>query len=114
MAAAIVVAGPSVAGEAEVVAVRAAQERAGTWLFEVTVRHDDTGWEHFADRWEVISPAGKVLATRVLMHPHETEQPFTRRMAEIVIPPDIDEVIVRARDRLHGYGGTEVTVNLKR
>lgn len=108
----MLLAGPALAGEADVVEARAEREASGTWRFEVTVRHDDDGWKHFADRWEVVTPDGKVLATRVLMHPHETEQPFTRSMAGIVIPPGVEEVVVRARDRLHGHGGAKVIVTL--
>jgi hypothetical protein len=109
---AILFSGAALAGEADVVEARATREASGTWRFEVTVRHADDGWKHFADRWEVLAPDGKVLATRVLMHPHETEQPFTRSMAGIVIPPGVDHVTVRARDSLHGYGGAEVIVTL--
>ena len=32
-------------GDAEVVDARATQS-GGTWRFDVTVRHPDTGWEH--------------------------------------------------------------------
>jgi hypothetical protein len=110
--AAILLPGLALAGEADVVGARATREAAGTWRFEVTVRHADDGWKHFADRWEVVAPDGKVLATRVLMHPHETEQSFTRSMGGIVIPAGIDRVVVRARDSLHGYGGAEVIVTL--
>jgi hypothetical protein len=110
--AAILLSGAALAGEADVVAARATREASGTWRFEVTVRHADDGWKHFADRWEVVTPDGKVLATRVLMHPHETEQPFTRSMGGVEIPASIDNVVVRARDSLHGYGGAEVIVTL--
>ena len=47
--------------------------------FSVTVEHADEGWDHYADRWEVVSEDGKtVYGTRVLAHPHVNEQPFTR------------------------------------
>ena len=46
--------------------------------FDVSVRHADSGWDHYANQWDVIAPDGTVLATRVLYHPHENEQPFTR------------------------------------
>ena len=44
----------------------------------VTVSHPDTGWDHYADLWEVFDAEGNKIAERVLLHPHETEQPFTR------------------------------------
>ena len=60
-----------------------------------------------------MAPAGRVLATRVLLHPHVDEQPFTRSHS-VKIPRDVDEVTVRAHDKVHGYGGAEMTVALKR
>ena len=68
----------ALAGEADVVGVRYEQSSDGSYVFHVTVRHDDTGWEHYADKWQVIGPDGAVLGERILLHPHETEQPFTR------------------------------------
>lgn len=106
-------AGPAVAGEADVVAAEAAQESDGTWRFRVTVRHGDEGWDHYADRWQVETPDGRVLGTRVLLHPHEHEQPFTRALGGVVIPPEVDTVLIRAHDSVHGDGGAAVTVQLR-
>ncbi len=100
------------AGEADVVGVEAVSEGAGTWRFHVTVAHGDTGWEHYADKWDVVAPDGAVLGTRVLFHPHEAEQPFTRSLGGIEIPAGVAAVTLRAHDKEHGYGGKEVTVEL--
>ena len=97
---------------ADVLFVRARVGADGTWSFEVTVQHEDTGWEHYADRWEVVTPEGEVLATRVLAHPHVDEQPFTRSQSRVAIPPDVTQVRVRAHDLVDGYGGREVVVDL--
>ncbi len=67
--------GAASAGEAAVVAVEAAREGDGTWRFDVTVAHGDEGWDHYADKWEVLAPDGRVLGARVLLHPHVGEQP---------------------------------------
>ena len=101
------------AGEADVVAVKYEQGSDGTYTFHVTVRHDDTGWDHYADKWEVAGPDGTVYGERVLLHPHETEQPFTRSQSGIAIPDDVTEVTVRAHDKVHEWGGEEMTVELK-
>ena len=101
------------AGEADVVDAQASKASDGTWRFNVTVRHADTGWDHYANKWEVVTKDGKVLATRVLAHPHVNEQPFTRSKSGIEIPAGIDEVIVRAGDSVHGTGGKTVTVQVK-
>lgn len=102
------------AGEADVVAVEVSQSANGTWRFDVTVAHEDEGWNHYADQWDVLAPDGTVLGERVLAHPHVTEQPFTRSLSGVVIPPEVDTVTIRARDSVHGYGGIEMTVPIER
>ena len=95
---------------ADVIEVRAAC--AATCRFDVTVRHADSGWDHYADRWEVLAPDGRVLGTRILYHPHVDEQPFTRSLEGIDIPATLDEVTVRAHDAQHGHGGLVKRVKL--
>jgi len=104
---------------ADVLHVKAVQAAGGTWTFHVTVRHPDSGWEDYADGWDVLAPDGIVLKpdpaspfTRLLLHPHENEQPFTRSQSGIAIPPDVTQVRVRAHDLADGYGGREVVVDL--
>jgi len=96
---------PALAGEADVVDVAIAATGEREYRFSVTVRHADEGWDHYADRWEVLTPSGEVLGVRELAHPHVTEQPFTRSLSGVRVPPDVGEVTVRARDSVHGYGG---------
>ncbi len=110
---AIPMAAPARAGEADVVRAEARAE-GGAWRFRVTVAHGDTGWDHYADKWDVVAPDGSVLGTRVLLHPHETEQPFTRSLGGVEIAQGVNEVTLRAHDSRHGYGGKEVTVKLPR
>ena len=104
----------AVAGEADVLDVQVDQEAGGTYRFTVTVGHADEGWDHYADLWEVLAPDGTVLGSRVLAHPHVTEQPFTRSLNGVDIPDGVDEVTVRARDSVHGFGGAELTVPVPR
>lgn len=98
------------AGEADVLDVAATPAGDGTWRFDVTVQHADTGWDHYADAWEVLGPDGAVIGTRTLLHPHTDEQPFTRSLAGVRIPDDVAAVTVRAHDSLHGHGGQALTV----
>jgi len=102
------------AGEADVVKVEARPAAGGAWRFDVTVAHGDTGWDHYADRWEVLAPDGTVLGTRVLLHPHESEQPFTRSLGGVQVPAGVTRVTLRAHDSVHGLGGQEVTIELER
>lgn len=110
---AAVVPASALAGEADVIAAEAKQTAPGVWRFKATVRHADEGWEHYADRWEVLGLDRAILATRVLAHPHVDEQPFTRSLSGVKLSKDLASVIVRAHDSVHGYGGAEVTVSLK-
>lgn len=106
--------------DADVVYVRAVEEANSSWTFFVTVAHPDTGWEDYADGWDVVLPDGEVLKpdsdspfTRLLLHPHENEQPFTRSQRGIIIPQGIHQVTVRAHDIVDGFGGVEVVVDLQ-
>ena len=102
----------AMAGEADVLAVKVSCDDQRSCHFSVTVRHDDAGWDHYADRWEVLSPAGEILAVRELAHPHDDEQPFTRSLRDVEIAEGIAEVVIRARDSQHGFGGREFTAEL--
>jgi hypothetical protein len=102
------------AGEADVVEAEVTAAGDGTYRFDVTVQHADTGWDHYADGWDVVAPDGTVLGTRTLLHPHENEQPFTRSLTGVAIPDGVTEVTIRAHDSVDGYGGKELTVALPR
>ncbi len=93
------------AGEADVVDVEVEQTATGVYAFRVTLRHGDEGWEHYADRWDVVAPDGTVLASRILAHPHVNEQPFTRSLSGVAIDAGITEVLIRGHDSVHGEGG---------
>lgn len=49
------VAAVAAAGEADVLKVEVWRSEAREYRFAVTVRHGDTGWDHYADRWEVVA-----------------------------------------------------------
>lgn len=107
------------AADADVVYVRAVHDRGDEWTFYVTVEHPDTGWEDYADGWDVVLPDGTVANpdpstpfTRLLLHPHVNEQPFTRSQRGITIPADVTQVTVRAHDIVDGFGGQTVLVDL--
>jgi len=98
------------ANEAEVVDVKAKCHKECT--FFVTVKHQDQGWNHYADRWEVLTPNGRVIAIRTLFHPHINEQPFMRSLSHIKIPSGVKNVVVRAHDSVHGYGSKTINVKI--
>ena len=84
----------------------------GSYTFSVTVAHADSGWKHYADKFEVLAADGTVLETRILYDPHVDEQPFTRGLGNVQIPAGIAQVIVRASDNVHKAGKVTLTVKL--
>lgn len=103
----------AIAGEADVLNATATKASNGSYRISATILHNDTGWDHYADAFEVLSAEGAVLGTRVLHHPHENEQPFTRSLSNVQVPPGAAYVIVRAHDKIHGFGGKEFKLNLR-
>jgi len=82
------------------------------WKFDVTIRHNDTGWDHYADAWRILDPDGAPLGTRNLAHPHIKEQPFTRSLSGVRVPDGVTEVSIQARDSIGGWSSDVVTIPL--
>lgn len=100
------------AGEADVVDVEIIPLGGDKYRINTSVKHGDTGWEHYANRWDVLAPDGTVLGSRELAHPHENEQPFTRSLT-LSIPANISSVTIQANDLVHGLGGKTMAVDVK-
>ncbi len=83
------------------------------WRVDVTLHHPDSGWDHYADGWEVLDKDGNRLAYRELLHPHVTEQPFTRGLSGVVFPDGTREIFVRASCSVDGWTGKPKRVELK-
>ncbi|UYV37509.1 hypothetical protein N4R57_21715 [Rhodobacteraceae bacterium D3-12] len=83
------------------------------WRIDVTLSHPDTGWDHYADGWEVLDSKGKKLAFRKLLHPHVDEQPFTRSLINVMLPDGIQEIQIRARCSVDGWASEPVKVKLR-
>ena len=103
---------PALAGDADVVDVKVRRAAAGVYDFDVTIRSNDTGWSYYADQFDVLAPDGTVLGSRMLLHPHDDEQPFTRDLYGVRIPPGIPEVTIRARHKPKGFSGATLSVPL--
>lgn len=99
------------AGQVEIV-MTTFNKQGSTWFVDTTLRHADSGWDHYADAWRVVATDGTVLATRTLYHPHVDEQPFTRSLGNVVIPRGVTVVYIEARDTIHGWSKQRVRVDL--
>ncbi len=111
VATSLLVMGALHAGEADIVDLAIINLGNDQFRIDATVIHADTGWQHYANRWDVSSTEGAVLGSRKLLHPHESEQPFTRSLT-LTIPPDVTEVVVRAHDLEHELGGATMTITV--
>lgn len=99
------------AGDVEIVQASFRNSDADNWSVNVTLKHADTGWDHYADAWRIVAADGTVLGTRTLYHPHENEQPFTRGLG-VSIPAATTVVYVEAHDKVHGWSPQRVQVDL--
>ena len=99
----------STADEADVVDVKIFKTGRDKFRIDATVKHADTGWDHYSNKFEVLDTEGNLLGTRVLHHPHVNEQPFTRSVT-LEIPKSVTSVVVRAGDSVHELGGAEITI----
>lgn len=95
------------ANEVQIIKVKANCSEQRVCSFNVTLKHKDTGWDHFANKWEIYTPNNKLIAKRTLHHPHVNEQPFTRSLSGVKIPKGLDKVIIKAHDSVHGYSNDE-------
>jgi hypothetical protein len=104
----------SIGGEGElfpdVIGVDVTETGDRTFTFTVTISSPYDRPERYADAWRVVAPNGAVLGVRELLHDHAGEQPFTRLLVGVVIPVDVGEVLVEARDQVSGWGGETMTV----
>ncbi len=98
--------------EANVLEVSVEDLGGGRYRFNVTLLHDDDGEApSFADWWQVEDLDGNVLGKRILAHSHGTV-PFTRS-AQIEIPTNITEVLIRGHDMEHDFGGQSMRFDLR-
>jgi hypothetical protein len=68
--------------------------------------------QRYADAFKVLEAQDKQLGERVLLHYHQTEQPFTRDLHGVMIPAGVRVVTVQGRDQKYGYDGKTIQVML--
>lgn len=108
----LVTAQTAFADNATITGVRTSQTD-GLWTFDVTITHEDTGWGHFSDAWRILDKEGKEIGLRTLIHPHVDEQPLTRSLSGIQLPPGTTEVGIQTRDTMNGWASQITDVEIK-
>jgi hypothetical protein len=96
----------------DVVGVEVRARGANGFDFDVTVSSPYDTPQRYADGFRVVGKDGQVYGERRLLHDHAGEQPFTRDLYGVTIPPGVPSVVIQARDQKHGYGGKSVEVVL--
>ncbi|MEZ4661142.1 MAG: hypothetical protein R2911_26635 [Caldilineaceae bacterium] len=91
------------APDVEILFVRARLSGDNMWSFDVRLDHPDTGWDDYVDGWHVESADGEILGTRILLHPHDTEMPFTRSLGGVALPAGAASAFIRTHDLISGY-----------
>ncbi len=97
---------------AHVLGIRYQRTAENTYTFHTTVRHRDEGWDHYANVWRVVPTDDNEVSNgeRVLLHPHDNEQPFTRSQTRVVAPKGT--IRIEAADNVHGLGGSAIYLDL--
>jgi len=101
------------ADEVKILAANFHHHANNRWTVDVTLKHHDTGWNHYADEWRLVDNKGNVLGDRVLFHPH-MEQPFTRGLGGVQIPEGISTIYVEAHDKVHGWSPDRLKVDMSK
>ncbi len=89
----------------DVVGVTARASGADSFDFDATISSPYDSPRRYADAFRVMGRDGRVFGERRLWHDHASEQPFTRDLYGVSIPPGVGVVVVQARDQKYGYGG---------
>ncbi len=95
--------------------VTAVEVSAGSdgYTFDVTISSPYDSPERYADAFRVRSGDGATAyGVRELAHDHAAEQPFTRSLTGVRIPPGVTEVVVEGRDQANGWSGDTRTVTV--
>jgi hypothetical protein len=96
----------------DILAAQVTPRGADIFDFDVTVSSLYDTPRRYADAFRVLSPDGRPLGERVLLHDHANEQPFTRELQGVRVPPGILVVVIQGRDKANGYGGKTLDVAL--
>ncbi len=97
----------------DVIAVQVRAAGTDRFDFDVTVSSPYDTPRRYADGFRVGGLDGQaIFGERKLWHDHAGEQPFTRDLHGVRIPPGVRQVRIQARDQTHGYGGRGMDVAL--
>ncbi len=100
------------ASDVKILAADLHNSHGNIWSVRVTLKHGDSGWDHYADNWRVVDGENNILGDRVLYHPHINEQPFTRGLGNVKIADGTTIVYIEAHDKVHGWTSNRLKIDL--
>lgn len=95
----------------DVVSAEAVPVGDNMYRFDVTVSSPYDSPERYADAWRVRGRDGEIYGIRELLHDHAGEQPFTRSLPNVSVPPGTT-VLIEARDSTYGWGGASIALTV--
>lgn len=100
------------ANEVKIIQANLIYQNHGQYLINVKLQHQDTGWDHYADEWRIVDAQGNILGSRVLLHPHIDEQPFTRALSNVKLDQNLTTIFIEAHDKKHGWSKQKLKLDL--
>ncbi len=96
----------------DVLSVQVKARTPDTFDFDVTISSPYDSPQRYADGFRAVGPDGVELGVRKLLHDHASEQPFTRDLYGVKVPPGVRVVTIQGRDKVNGWGGKTQQVPL--
>ena len=90
------------AGTVEILAVEFHKTGMDTWSVRVTLKHDDMGWEHYADNWQIVNENGKILKVKeVIEDDYLKRVPLKRELLNRALKEIIEDLKVTKVENYH-------------
>ncbi len=86
--------------------------RCNRFDFDVNLSSPYDTPQRYADSFKVMDTEGKQLGERLMLHDHQTEQPFTRDCMALQFPLVYAWGWRKGREQKHGCGGKTMQVTL--
>lgn len=103
--------GAAFADAPKVLAAKAIEDD-GRWKITVTMSHEDTGWDHYAKGFELLTPDKKRVAYGEETRPHVGKKSFDTTLTGITLPPGIPYLLIRTRCSLVGWASETERLDL--
>ena len=84
-----------------------------SWRVDVTLEHPDSGWDHYADGWEVLDADGNRLGYRGCITRMSTSSPLPARSPISTCPTARAKIHIRAHCSVDGWGEETFRIDIE-